>query len=142
MSMAGQATDHYEVLRERRAEVPARFSLQGPVCVQTADLDPVSIFRSLVKPSRIPLFRLHVFNRSYRPVQPILVHLSQEDEWFFAENETLAIAGTGTSAEAAILDLEQHIVHFWNTYRQLPDDKVTGDAARLKKLFADLLTEE
>lgn len=142
MSPFSNAISPYDLLQERRAEIPARFSSQGPARVQTADLDPVELFERLTKPSKFPLFCLHVFQRTYRPVKPILVQLSRDGDWFFAENETLAIVGTGASAEAAILDLEQHIVHFWRTYRELPDDRVTGEAIRLKKLFANLLTEE
>lgn len=142
MSPVGSVFSPYGMLQERRTEVPENFSLQGPVRVQTADLDPVELFEHLAKPSTFPLFRLHVFHRTYRPAKPILVHLSREDGWFFAENETLGLVGTATSAEAAILDLERHIVHFWNTYRGLSDAKVTGDAVRLKRLYTSLLTEE
>jgi hypothetical protein len=142
MSVLENAISAYDLLRERRLDVPERFSSHGKISVKTADIDPVEIFEKSKKFSKFPLFRLYVGNRTYRATKPIIIHIYQEDEWYFAENETLVLTGTGTSIVEAIHDLEQHIVHFWNYYKQLPDTKLTGDALRLKQIYSDLLIED
>jgi len=77
----------------------------------------------------------------YQTVKPIKVHIYVEDNIFFAENETLIIVGTGKSIGEAIADLSNHIIHFYHYYQRLPDDKVTGDAIRLKKMYKTLFVE-
>jgi hypothetical protein len=76
------------------------------------------------------------------PVKPIGIQITQDGEWFFAENENLRVVGSGHTLEDAVLDLEQHIVHFWEYYNSLPESQAIGDALRLKKVFSNLLKEE
>ena len=94
-----------------------------------------------LKPFKFPLFKLTISGRTFLTSKPIGINVAQEGEWFFAENEALNVIGTGRSSEEAVLDVQQHIVHFWEYYGSLQDSQVIGDAVRLKKLFSDLLTE-
>src|SRR3989338_2958733 len=89
-----------------------------------------------------PLWTIPVRMKQYRSVKPITVHIHVEDNVFFAENETLVIVGTGNSLTEAIADLSNHIIHFYHYYKKLPMDKVTGDAARLKRVYETLFVEE
>ena len=75
-------------------------------------------------------------------IYPIKVRIYSEDNLFFAENETLVIIGTGSSAMAAMDDFCRHIIHFYNYYKKLSWDKVTGDAVRLKNLYKTLFIEQ
>ncbi len=93
------------------------------------------------KPWKFPLFQLTISGRTFLPSKPIGVHVTQDGSWFFAGNEALNVTGTGGSLEEAVLDLEHHIVHFWEYYGSLQDSQVTGEAVRLKKLFSNLLAE-
>lgn len=61
-----------------------------------------------------------------------------EGPFFFAHKEELMIWGVGSTAEEAVDDFNVHVEHFRKYYAGLPDDKVTGEALRLKKLFAEL----
>ncbi|MDA8240906.1 MAG: hypothetical protein M0Z67_11135 [Nitrospiraceae bacterium] len=73
--------------------------------------------------------------------KPIKVHIYFEGDVFFAENETLVVVGTGSSPTEAIDDLGRHIIHFYQYYKRLSWDKVTGDALRLKKIYETLFIE-
>lgn len=75
-------------------------------------------------------------------IYPIKVRIYSEDNLFFAENETLVIIGTGSSAPEAMNDFCSHIIHFYHYYKKLSWDKVTGDAVRLKKLYEALFIEQ
>jgi len=95
----------------------------------------------LLKPFKFPLLKLTIAGHTFLPAKPIGVNVTQDGAWFFAENEALNVVGTGGSLEEAVLDLEYHIVHFWQYYRSLEDSQVTGDAIRLKNIFSSLLAE-
>lgn len=73
--------------------------------------------------------------------KPIKIKIYQEGGFWFVENETLAIAGTGDSREEAMDAFYSYIIHFHNYYKNLPANKVTGDAVRLKKIFEILFSE-
>jgi hypothetical protein len=73
--------------------------------------------------------------------KPLKVNIYFEDDVFFAENETLVVVGSGSSVTEAIDDMFKHIIHFYQYYRKLPLDKVTGDAVRLKKIYETLFVE-
>lgn len=73
---------------------------------------------------------------------PLLVSLTTEDGFFFALNDMLRIVGTGSSEAEAMEDFCSHVVHFYDYYRALPDDKVIGQAVLLKQIFEGLFVEE
>ncbi|MDP2682275.1 MAG: hypothetical protein Q8P28_05645 [Deltaproteobacteria bacterium] len=89
-----------------------------------------------------PLWTIPVKKKHYRSTKPIKVYFHVDDNVFFAENETLVVVGTGKSLTEAMADLSEHIIHFYNYYKKLPFDKVTGDAIRLKKVYETLFIEE
>lgn len=89
-----------------------------------------------------PLWTIPVRKKHYRSAKPIKVYIHVEDDIFFAENETLVVVGTGKSPAEAIADLSNHIIHFYHYYRNLPFDKITGDAIRLKRVYETLFIEE
>lgn len=119
--------------------------------VQTAegldpDLQPGELAKNLggnvSVPTRVPLLRLYVDSHTYRTQIPIEVHIYKEGEWFFAENETLVLVGSGKSFEEAMYDLQQHIIYFWRRYNQSSENNLMGDAIRLKNIYSNLLIEE
>lgn len=89
-----------------------------------------------------PLWTIPVKKKHYRSIKPIKIHIHVEDNVFFVENDTLTVVGTGKSLTEAIADLYKHIIHFYNYYKNLPFDKVTGDAIRLKRVYETLFVEE
>lgn len=134
MSMANAMPSAHELL----GKFPEHFfPPQNPLTYE----EPMTVTEPTVKPFKLPLFQLVVSGRTFFPSKPIGVQVTQEGPWFFAANEALNVVGTGQSLEESVLDLEHHIVHFWEYYGSLQDSQVTGDAVRLKRLFSNLLAE-
>jgi hypothetical protein len=74
--------------------------------------------------------------------RPLQVRVYAEGSFVFAENETLAVCGTGETSEDAVEDLASHVAHFHAYYKALPPSKVTGEAERLKKAYSEIFDEE
>ena len=72
-------------------------------------------------------------------VETMRVKISKGETLFFAENEYFGIFTTGKSREEAINNFSEQIIHFYNHYKQLNWDRVTGEALRIKKLFKNLV---
>lgn len=89
-----------------------------------------------------PIWHIEHRPQAFRLVKPLRVNVHSEEGFVFATNETLSICGTGSSLEEAMADFSIHVVHFFNYYRSLPAEKVTGDAIRLKQIFTKLFVEE
>lgn len=71
----------------------------------------------------------------------IFIQLRREDGFFFATNDTLSLCGTGTSWEEAMIDFTQHLTHFYNYYKKMPESSLTGAALKLKTLYLNLFIE-
>lgn len=132
--MVGATRSAHEIL----GEFPAHFL---PIPGSSTYEEEAPVAEPLLKPFKFPLFQLRISGRTFFPSKPIGINVTQDGAWFFAENEALNVVGTGGSLEEAVLDLEHHVVHFWQYYRSLQDSQVTGDAVRLKNLFSNLLSE-
>lgn len=90
----------------------------------------------------IYIYRLFKENKRYLTNKPIAVKIYQDEGLFFAENENLNVCGTGETSQEALVDLYLHILHFYKYYREIDEERLIGDAIRLKKLYHDLLIEE
>jgi thioredoxin reductase len=75
------------------------------------------------------------------PSKAIAARIHSDGPYYFAENETLAVYGTGLTAVEAVEDLKTHIAHFYKYYRDLPENRAATEALRLKHLFAELFQE-
>ena len=89
-----------------------------------------------------PIWRVQSRHTRFRATKPIAVKMHYEDSFYFAENETLRITGTGQTPQEATSDFLLHLIHFYQYYIALLWDKVTGDATNLKKQFETLFVEE
>jgi hypothetical protein len=135
MTMASATRSAHELLHDRAGYFPRDLS---QTCTYEED-DIVA--NTLSGPFKFPLFQLTVSGQTLFASKPIGIKVTQDGPWFFAENETLKVVGTGESYEEAVRDLEQHIIHFWRYYQSLQDSQVTGDAVRLKGLFSNLFSD-
>lgn len=134
MTMVGATRSAHEIL----GEFPAHFR---PIPGSPTYEEAATVAEPLFKPFKFPLLKLTIAGHTYLPSKPIGINVTQDGAWFFAENEALNVVGTGGSLEEAVLDLEHHIVHFWQYYRSLEDSQVIGDAIRLKNIFSNLLAK-
>jgi hypothetical protein len=89
-----------------------------------------------------PIWHVRRRQRCFQLVQPLMVRVRQDEDFFFAENETLRIVGTGTNPQEALVDFSMHLMHFHQYYTRISADQLTGEAKRLKELFQSIFVEE
>jgi hypothetical protein len=89
-----------------------------------------------------PIWHVRQQQRCFRLVRPLLVHIRQDEDYFFAENDTLRLMGTGTNPEEAMADFCMHLVHFHQYYTRISANQLTGEAKQLKQFFQSIFVEE
>jgi len=62
----------------------------------------------------------------------------QDEEFYFAENKTLQLVGTGHTLDEAVDDFREHLDYFRTYYSQIHDFELTCKAKNLKQAFARL----
>jgi len=137
----------YELMKEKIDHTPTNYRAENKWNVETADsITPQTVFaryfNGCCSSSSFPLWSISKNGINYSISKPILAKIYQDGAYFFAENETLALCGTGENPQDALQDLEYHIVYFFHHYRGLSEDEIMGDASRLKEIYRDLLIEE
>ena len=136
--------DSYEEIRTRQKTIPPDLGFSARSFLETGSEIPLEegSRQDQEIPEVAPLWAVHSEGKTFRMSRPIRIRVFREGDLFFAENETLLVCGTGDSAWEAVEDLELHIIHFYNYYKELPSDRVIGEAKRLKAIYKDLLVEE
>ena len=76
--------------------------------------------------SIIPLWDLKIGAELIKPAVPVGIRLRREPDYFFAENDSLSIYGSGKTPEAAIADFKETAGTFAEEYRALGPDAVIG----------------
>lgn len=143
MSLA-YVEESYELLKERKSYLPHNYPKSSFEGVETADfIDLYEIFKTWIKSyHKTQLLKVQVDKKEYVVVKPITVKVYCDEDLFFAENENLVVCGTGETQEEAINDMGLHIIHFYEYYNNIEEDKLIGDALRLKRLYEDLFIEK
>lgn len=83
----------------------------------------------------VPLWELVVNGVAMAPVHPVGIRLRQEDGLFFAENDALAVYGSGRTPEDAIRDFKETASTFAAEYRELKPDAVIGLGVSVRNNF-------
>jgi hypothetical protein len=123
-----------------RESVPT-FNPLNPFIVGTAqEIMPDKDFAR--QSSFTPLWNITANTKRYCLAKPLKIHIYHEGNTFFAENENLVIIGNGASIDEAIIDFTKHIIYFHRYYKNLPLERATGDAKRLKNIYETLFFEE
>ncbi|MBU4269033.1 MAG: hypothetical protein KJ808_09345 [Acidobacteria bacterium] len=132
--------ESYDSLKECEIYLPNNFQRMAINRIETAE--SIAPLDFIEKPMRsfnnTFLFVIRIDNQNYKTKMPISVNVNFESGMFFAENENLAVCGTGFSQEEAINDLREHIIHFYEYYNKIEIDKLMGEALRLKSVYAKL----
>jgi hypothetical protein len=130
----------YDLIKERRRYLPSNYRSTLVTEVGTANIiDWQQVFKNK---KTIFIYRLFKENKRYLTNKPIAVKIYQDEGLFFTENENLNVCGTGETSQEALADLYLHILHFYNYYREIDEERLIGDAVRLKELYHGLLIEE
>ncbi len=133
----------YNIIKERTAYVPENYIDSRVRGVGTAStIAPQQIFSHIKKYQPSPIWRIYAEAKKFYTAKPVAVRIYRDEDLFFAENENLAVCGTGDTSKGALQDLCLHIIHFYEYYREIDKSKLTGDALRLKDLYENLLVEE
>jgi len=130
----------YDTLKERKEDL-SRFNYQTSRinAVETAiSINPMTFIEECRSFPLRPIFRIRVGNKILMLSRPILVKVYSDDGIFFAENETLAICGTGATGEEAIEDAKEHIVYFYKHYKNTNKSKLIGAALELKTIYKSI----
>ena len=132
--------EDYDLMEERKRDLPNNYKSTLVAEVGTAEIiDWQQIFKNK---KTIYIYRLFKENKRYIINNPIAVKIYQDEGLFFTENENLNVCGTGETSQEALADLYLHILHFYNYYREINEERLTENAIKLKKLYHDLLIEE
>jgi hypothetical protein len=132
----------YEEIKTRLQDIPPNYLiLPFAPATGVGIIQWEQFSRDEIIPKDAPLWVVHSEGKTFRTSRFIKVNVYRDGDFFFAENETLLVCGVGDSAWEAVEDLELHIVHFRNYYKNLPWERIMGDARRLKQLYENLLTE-
>lgn len=135
--------DAYDAIKERMAYMPENYISSGVTEVGTTPvIDPQQIFSRTKRHQPAPMWRLQEETKRFYTPKPISVKIYRDEDFFFAENESLVVCGSGDTPQDALQDLSLHIIHFFEYYKKLDKSKLTGDALRLKDLYDNLLIEE
>lgn len=130
----------YDLMEERKRDLPSNYRSTLVAEVGTTNIiDWQQVFKNK---KTVYIYRLYGENKRYLANRPIAVKMYQDEGLFFAENENLNVCGTGETSQEALVDLYLHILHFYKYYREIDEERLIGDAIRLKKLYHDLLIEE
>lgn len=131
----------YSAIKEM-VYTPKDYISSRSVGVGTASAIDPHIFSQSRKHQPSPIWRIQTETKKFYTPKPISVKIYQDEDLFFAENENLAVCGTGETRQEALQDLLLHIIHFFEYYKKLDESKLIGEALRLKELYQNLLVEE
>lgn len=135
-----QIHESYALRKERSEFFPQDFKR----CLVPISTAPESDIPSRFSGSpvvKIPAWEFSSSNATVRALKPVSVKVTRGETLFFVENETLDIFATGETREEAIRAFNEHLIYFYNHYKNLSWDRVTGEAERLKRLYEDLFQD-
>lgn len=135
--------DTYQTIQERKSDMPEHYTVAKVEEVGTApSINPQEVFTENRRYAPTPIWRMQVDTKTFYTPKPISVRIYREEDIFFAENDALVVCGTGATPQEAVQDLNLHVIHFFEYYRNIDNNRLTGDALRLKQLYSKLLIEE
>jgi hypothetical protein len=86
----------------------------------------------------VPIFEIGAFDHAVKLRKPVVAKISFEGGIVFAENETLALFGSGADLAEAIAEFHSDLYSIWHHYHSLSDDQVTGHGRTLKAILDGL----
>jgi len=139
MNMA-QINESYALRKERSEFFPQDFK-RCFVPISTAPESDIPSWFSGLPVVKTPAWEFSSSYATVRALKPVSVKVTRGETLFFVENETLDIFATGETREEAIRAFNDHLIYFYNHYKNLSWDRVTGEAERLKRLYEDLFQD-
>lgn len=119
-------------------KVPETYS-RAPVVVSGVPVQMDVLLSQL--PTSVPMWSWDLPKGRLVSEKLIAVRIWHEEGHFYAANETLSICGIGATAQEALSEFSEQVVHFYQYYKGLGNDRVTGLARRIKETYATLFVE-
>ncbi|MDA0840612.1 MAG: hypothetical protein O3B01_32525 [Planctomycetota bacterium] len=88
-----------------------------------------------------PMWAFHSDEGSVEANRPVVIRHWESGEAVLAENDNLGIYESGATLQEAIEEFSDTLVHFFVHYSSKAASEVMGEAARRKKLYAELFQE-
>jgi len=83
----------------------------------------------------IPLRKFVSDDKTVVSDKPVQLRVSSADNQYFAENDSLKIYAVGNSIQSVVDEFAQHIVYFYEFYKDKDTGEVIGGAENLKELY-------
>lgn len=133
----------YQLINDRRQYMPENYDRYVYIST-SADIGLWEYFEALVSnySSIVPLWEFSGRGKTIHPKEPISLSINMGETLYLAENERLGIYVTGESRDAAIKAFVEELLHFYDHYKNINWNQVTGEAKRLKKLYNNNFSEE
>lgn len=116
---------------ERYESIPSAYRIAGPPPQSLRNPESAEPAPCVI----VPLWELRVGDRLLKPVFPVGIRIRFEEGTYHAENNALAVYGSGASKEEAISDFKEMAGIFAAEYRELGPDEVIGLAVRVRDNF-------
>ena len=129
----------YELLNERMMSVPSNFNRSIGRTDTAIETDLGEYLRSLK--SETPNWSFRWQHKTVTSVLPVILSIKKEGTDYLVENETLKIFVAAESLDQALMFFSEQVVHFYDHYRNLTPDRVTGEAERLRELYCAYFNE-
>lgn len=135
-----QISESYELRDERLDSIPENFKrrIKSVSTASELDLRPI---RWGFATAKTPLWRFSSSHGVVLSSKPVSVKISRGETLFLAENENLGLYATGESRDDAIHAFCEQLIHFYEHYKGLNWNRVTGEARRLKEIYENLFRE-
>ncbi|PXF56403.1 MAG: hypothetical protein C4B58_13535 [Deltaproteobacteria bacterium] len=135
-----QINESYELRDERLDSIPENFE-RGVTSVLTASELGVKPIGWRFYTAGTPLWRFPSSHGVVLSSKPVSVKISRGETLFLAENENLGLYATGESRDEAIRAFCEQLIHFYEHYKELNWNRVTGEARRLKEIYENFFKE-
>lgn len=89
-------------------------------------------------PTAHPVWALTIGDDVCSLTKPIVLRLTREGNYFFAENEYLDVCGYGSAPAEALQEAITDIVYYFGHYTQLNEDEVMGFGTTLRNRYSNL----
>jgi len=135
-----QIDQSYKLISNRVLDVPDGCKKSVDRVSTGAEIDVQPFLNYLT--NKMPAWAFRYKRKVLYSTLPVDVNIRREDMFYFAENETLKIFVVGDTLNEAMRVFAEQLLYFYEHYKGLTPDKVTGEAEKLKQLYSTHFKEE
>ncbi|MHC4394669.1 MAG: hypothetical protein ACYS1A_03355 [Planctomycetota bacterium] len=130
----------YELINKRVQDVPANYERSATRVATASEIDVRPSLNYLA--NKMPAWTFHCQRKVLYSTLPVDVNIRREEMFYFAESEKLKIFVVGDTLTDAMRAFAEQLLYFYEHYKGLTPDKVTGEAKKLKQLYGTYFKTE